>query len=941
MRTKARPRPARLPGALLAATLAWARTGPAEAAPVRVFLVNHEVRIEDAVDVAGFRARLRALFDARARGPGLVQDGVDDVASRLRPRDEGAPALAVVHLPEDTGLVAALVGSRGSGARAVDSSTLAFASLLAPYGPVIDRYEARWPALVAQPIRGLVVALTDVLYRTVYETCRELAREHGVHLSVSLNAATARRVEASADPALVALLRGPDEPGRAYAWEATSDLPRNVVWLFEPSGEILVPDGRGGLLRSPSETGGEIRPSASKAYLTPIEQGLDKPGGGLSLAAGAVRDLDVLDTPVGAIGVVISKDAWMPDVNERLDAKGANFTLQSEAFSGWAFAARPWDPDVFKESGFGNLQGRAGFRFSASPSLVGNLFDVTFDGQGAILEKRREKPRPPRRTERNGWLGQLADSGFVAVAPWVLPDPAPPGSPGSSTSLAERRAWLAERGALLRPGSGVACSSTVEVGACEGGYRESVVFADLELPTGPLVSGTPAGDDFAARPVAEGLAPARFGSSFALAPGGPGRQRHPRVAADGDLVAIAWDDTADGPVPRVRLAISTDGGRSFSAPIAAGGPGALPGFEGAELLPDVEIARGEIRVAWQVFADALDDDSGAIALAAFGADGRVRVPVTRVDGGAALPGAGRWHPALATLRGGDPLVAWVDERDAGPDGVAFEHVHAARGRRTGPGFSFDAAVRVGGGRPVPLAEAFDDEWAPDVAVDREGRVLVAWVGFRDYSWDVWTARSTDEGASFAAPLRVNGGSREERICDAPHLLALDDGTTLLAWTDLRDRRPDTDVRLAGTGDGGASWSADRVLEDSSLREDPDVDVPSDQARVALATAGGRALAAWQDDREGNADLFFSPLGRGASAATSALPERLDDGGSGPSGQFRPDLAATGSDPPRCLAAWEDDRDGRLRIRVASTPCVAGTGPRLSVGSRGIPTLERR
>jgi predicted amidohydrolase len=80
--------------------------------------------------------------------------------------------------------------------------------------------------------------------------------------------------------------------------------------------------------------------------LSPIEQPPPGNEGGLALATGAVRDLEVLDTPVGRIAIVISKDAWMVDVNDRFAAKGANVILQPEAFSAWAYAAAPWEPDT-------------------------------------------------------------------------------------------------------------------------------------------------------------------------------------------------------------------------------------------------------------------------------------------------------------------------------------------------------------------------------------------------------------------------------------------------------------------------------------------------------------------------------------------------------------------------------------------------------------------
>src|SRR5439155_26564080 len=108
------------------------------------------------------------------------------------------------------------------------------------------------------PIRTLVLAITDTFYRSFYETFRELAMSHGVYLAASANVPAARRVE---DPGTVALLRDPDEPTRTYAYEAVSPFPYNTTFVFAPDGEILVPDGQGGTLESPSGTGGVRRGS--------------------------------------------------------------------------------------------------------------------------------------------------------------------------------------------------------------------------------------------------------------------------------------------------------------------------------------------------------------------------------------------------------------------------------------------------------------------------------------------------------------------------------------------------------------------------------------------------------------------------------------------------------------------------------------------------------
>ena len=161
-----------------------------------------------------------------------------------------------------------------------------------------------------------------------------------------------------------------------------------------------------------------------------------------------MRDLEVLDTPVGRLGIVISKDAWMVDVNDRFATKGANMILQPEAFSAWAFVASPWAPDIFKEGGFANLQKLPEFRYNVNASLTGNFFDASFDGQSAILGRKRKASPGPLGPD-NAWLGQNPDTGFLRVGPWIEPDP---GIANPALTLAQRRAMLAADGSKLLPG---------------------------------------------------------------------------------------------------------------------------------------------------------------------------------------------------------------------------------------------------------------------------------------------------------------------------------------------------------------------------------------------------------------------------------------------------------------------------------------------------------
>lgn len=865
---------------------------PVAAAPVRIFAVGHKQRLDDVVTYADFRAKMAALMDAaRPNRDALVQSGVDDVASHLRPRDPNAPERALVVFPESTGLIAAFIGTRGANGRQQASAPVAIISLLDTYAPQVAHYSARFPG---QPfVRNLVLALTDTFYRSVYETFRDLAVEHGVYLAVSADLAPARRVDASEDAALVALLRDPDEPDRTYAYEAVDARPRNTTFVFAPDGSVLVPDGRGATRRAPAETDGVISGSIDKAYLVPIEQPPPGEAAGLSLVAAGVADVEVLDTPVGRLGIVISKDAWMPDVNDRLAMKGANVILQPEAFDAWAFQTAEWLPDVFKEGGFATLQKQPEFVLNVNASLTGNLIDITFDGQTAILG-RKQKTSPGPLGPTNAFVGQNPDTGFLALAPWVVADP---GIADPSLSLAARRASLVETGVTLLPGSGVPCPTSLAVGPCENGYREAIVWADVDVPDGAATAAVDA--------VRE--QPPLFGESVRVSGDEPTpvTQHAPRIATRGKRVFVVWHEARAG-VENVYLAVSRNGGRRFGKPVRVS-----DNAEGTvvEMNPAVAVQGKRVAVVWQELADGRNDDDGRVQLAFFDPRGRKRGADVRVDDSDA---GGKWMPVIA-FADERPVVAWIDERDVGPEGQRFAHVYAARGEPFGP------SVRVDAGDPVALSTHHDNKWSPAIVADGTD-VHVAWTDFRSYAWEIFLATSRDGGATFGPNVRVDDAPTEvERIHERPALAVGTGDVVHAAWTDLRNREPDTNVFSARSSDGGTTFEANHQVDDSRAGFDPDRDTPSYQWHPALAADGDRLFVAWQDDRLGNADIFFTTSADGGGSF--AASERVDDTGDGSSSQARPALALSGTGRRRrCLVVWEDDRNGNPDVYLSRRAC---------------------
>lgn len=862
---------------------------PAPAKTVRVFAVGSKVEIRYADTYQNFHDKMFALVDGQHPRRGeLVQLGADDVASHLQPADPAAPELALVNFPEDVGLVAALIGTRGAGARRATvhhgGSQAAFASLILKYVPQSQYYEKQFPGQA--PVRYLLLAETDTFYRAAYETFRDLARTYHVYVTATFNVAPARRIEAADEPELVALLRDPDEAqARDYAYVALSPQVFNTTFVFDPSGGVLIAAPDGSVMRSPDETGGVLRGSLNKAYLTEAEEDT------LPLAFGRVQDLDTLDTPVGRLAAVISKDAWMIDVNDRYEAKGANLILQPEAFSEWAYVAAPWQPDGYKAGGFAQVQRNPSFLYNVAPCMTGNLIDVTFDGQSSVVGKRR-KGDPPSLTPQTAWIGQNPDSGFLSIAPWIMSDP---GIGDSTLSLVARRDVLAAAGAHLFPGATPACQSPLDFGACENGYREAVIHADVQLPDGDGVTVEP---DVMPR------VPTAFGASAPVSAGGNSAQQYARVAAHGGNVYVAWQETVAG-TGQVFLAVSHDRGEHFGERrVTDNVPGAV-----FELRPALGVSPDgkNVFVAWQEFCSGHDDDCGRIKLARFDANGEKQGMDVRVDRDA--EGVGKWNVALAVSATGNPMVAWVDERDRGPDGVHFEHIYFARGR--GLGTRFGPNVRVDEGLPVHAAESLDNKWAPAVAV-RGRRIYVAWTDFRNYNWDIFLAHSRS-GVSFSPNVRVDDFRDFERIHDHPSIAVDPTGVVHAVWADRRDTEGETDTFYARSLDLGRTFSANRQIDSSPLGFNPDRDTPSNQWNPRIVVAGRDVLAVWQDNRLGNNDIFFVRSRDGG--VTFDSDERVDDSGAGRSNQYRPDVAVDDADPAgrTDYVVWEDDRSGRAGI----------------------------
>lgn len=410
----------------------------------------------------------------------LVEEHVVPV---MRP---GLPMLVVFN--EDIGLMTLATGSRGATTReqartplgapfgdlgpAPAGAAAALAQMNAVYAPQIAEYQRRFGPI--DPRKQVFVAATDTFVRAYTLTFADIARDYGLYVVATNNMTP---YTASSDPVDVAIFRDPDLSDVEEVYVATSQEVANRTSIWGPHDvDADAPPGQRNLLFENEK----VPITALERDLLAIDEGPASGPEGEANAAG-------IHVEGFRLGFATSLPAfrWGYPFGERpadlepcadvrvsfmpcMDHLGVDVVVQAEANPGrWAWTQPGgWQPLEWMESTWRSVADpTVGFRYNITAHMVGNLLDVTFDGQTAITA--RAGGAPPAHYVGNaqfepdhdpeGYRVHLGDKDeFVQLAPWVVPD----GPRDELRAIAER----------LAPGSG---------DPMENDYLETAVWADL------------------------------------------------------------------------------------------------------------------------------------------------------------------------------------------------------------------------------------------------------------------------------------------------------------------------------------------------------------------------------------------------------------------------------------------------------------------------------
>jgi hypothetical protein len=280
-------------------------------------------------------------------------------------------------------------------------------------------------------------------------------------------------------------------------------------------------------------------------------------------------------------------------------------------------------------------------------------------------------------------------------------------------------------------------------------------------------------------------------------------------------------------------------------------------------------------------------------------------PLSRTD---SASGEGDSRPDLATDGHGTWVAVWYGWNSLGGTIGSTDHdILVARSMNDGVTWTPPAALNTNAGSDS------GNDTRPRVATDGRGTWVAAWQSFDSLDGtigtdsDILVARSTDGGASWSAPAALNTNASSDAGDDwRPHLTTDGQGTWVAVWYSFDTLGGtigiDSDILVARSTDGGASWSAPAALNTSAGYDY----LNAHDERPQVATDGlGNWLTVWESEYSfgaiGNdSDIVASRSTDGGATWTQARALNSDAGG-----DFRTDFAvrvATDSQGA-WVAAW--------------------------------------
>jgi len=231
-------------------------------------------------------------------------------------------------------------------------------------------------------------------------------------------------------------------------------------------------------------------------------------------------------------------------------------------------------------------------------------------------------------------------------------------------------------------------------------------------------------------------------------------------------------------------------------------------------------------------------------------------------------------------------------------------------------YSFSTEMRTFGSHHRVSQVGTLAKGAPVTVGDAAGNMWAAWHAGPVGARDIFLARRPAGQNDFDNPVQITNHPLDQ--CH-PDLALASDGTLYVVWQD--NRKGHWNIYLSVSTDSGRTFSKETAV----------ADVDNNQTAPAVVVDGaspGRVYVAWQDDRNGNQDIYVahSTNAFAGSTVTRVTTNTAD--------QTEPDMAVGADDT--VYLVWTDRRNGQADLYAAASnaswanvPLVTGAGDQTS------------
>ena len=336
----------------------------------------------------------------------------------------------------------------------------------------------------------------------------------------------------------------------------------------------------------------------------------------------------------------------------------------------------------------------------------------------------------------------------------------------------------------------------------------------------------------------------------------------PQMAVSGNDVYVLWNDNSTGKYG-ILLSKSTDSGMTFGTPVD------ISRNIGSSSSPQFAVSGNDVYVVWQakttgkyqiIFAKSTDG----------GATFSTPVNISSNSGDSS-------YPKIATS-GNNVYVTWsftVTNKDYD---VLFT-------KSTDGGATFEI--------PINISNNLGDSGLPQMAVSGNN-VYVTWENNGLGNFDVFVAKSTDNGNTFTSPVNISNNAAPS---GAPQIVA-SGKDVYVSWM---DRTPGNyEIFVAKSNDAGSTFSVPVNISNTS----------KDSGYQQIATFGNNIYIVWTETiLNKNYDVFFAKSTDGGM--TFDTPVNISNNAGASGWAF---VAASNN----IYVAWEDDTPGNYDIFIAKS-----------------------